>query len=304
MVLPDAPRRQTRAAAWPAPARGSTALQTACGTILRYVSRDRAETLARSLRQRLSHLDRRDRVLGGDAAQVARVLGIIVGAAAVQGAAVVPDHEVADAPVMAMDELALRGVLHQVAQQQPSIRHRPAEDVGGVRAHVERLALGARMRAHELVARRSAARRARRRCSRCGRAGRANGRSSARRSGYRSWPSSQPAARRRRPEDPRTRSRRRSAAPRARTASRAHPAPRGTRHRSARAGWRARRAGGGRRARAACCWRRDWRCRRAPRASGAARRGDCAAARRRRTAGPAPAGVSSSSFWSWNTRTA
>ena len=110
-----------------------------------------AETLALA-RQRLSHLDRRDRVLGGDAAQVARVLGIIVGAAAVQGTAVVPDHEVADAPVMAMDELALRGVLHQVAQQQPSIRHRPTEDVGGVRAHVERLALGARMRAHELVA--------------------------------------------------------------------------------------------------------------------------------------------------------
>ena len=66
-----------------------------------------------------------------------------------QRAAVIPDHQVAGAPGVAVDELALGRVLHQVAQQQPPVRHRPADDVRGMRAHVERLAPRTRMHAHQ-----------------------------------------------------------------------------------------------------------------------------------------------------------
>lgn len=76
-----------------------------------------AHSLTRIPRRSSSHpLERRGHVLGGHAAEVAGVGGIVVGAAAVQRAAVVPDHHVADAPRMPVHELALCGVLHQVAQ--------------------------------------------------------------------------------------------------------------------------------------------------------------------------------------------
>jgi hypothetical protein len=67
---------------------------------------------------------------GGDPAQVAR-LGFVIGPAAVQGAAVVPDHQVALAPAVAVDIAPLRGVQRQVGQQQPALRQRPAFDAMG-----------------------------------------------------------------------------------------------------------------------------------------------------------------------------
>ena len=68
-------------------------------------------------RQRgLTRLQHRE-VFGRDAAQIARMLRIVVGAPAMQRAAVVPDHQVADAPFVTINEVALRRVLHQVAQQ-------------------------------------------------------------------------------------------------------------------------------------------------------------------------------------------
>src|ERR1700680_2863760 len=74
---------------------------------------------------------------------------IVVGTPAMERASIVPDHQVAGTPRVPIDELALRRVLHQVAQQQPSLRHRPTDDVRGMRTHVERLALRGGMDAHQ-----------------------------------------------------------------------------------------------------------------------------------------------------------
>ena len=49
------------------------------------------------------------------ATQLAAVLRVLVGQAAVHGAAVVPDHEVADVPVVRVAELLLHSVVAQVA---------------------------------------------------------------------------------------------------------------------------------------------------------------------------------------------
>src|SRR5579884_3382521 len=68
--------------------------------------------------------------------------------------AVVPDHEVADAPFVAVDEAAFGGVVAEVAQQQPPVGDRPADDVRCVRRQIEGLALRPRMPAHQPLPRR------------------------------------------------------------------------------------------------------------------------------------------------------
>src|SRR5262249_56978591 len=50
------------------------------------------------------------------------------GARAVHGLAVVPHHEVAHRPLVRVDELTLRGMLHEVAQKAPRLWHGPAHD--------------------------------------------------------------------------------------------------------------------------------------------------------------------------------
>src|SRR3954469_11449099 len=52
-------------------------------------------------------------ILRRDPAQVARMRGIVIGAAAMQRAAIVPHHQIAGVPSVAVNELALRRVLHQ-----------------------------------------------------------------------------------------------------------------------------------------------------------------------------------------------
>src|SRR5438094_670239 len=74
------------------------------------------------------------------------------------GAAVVPHHEVADAPAVRVDELPLCGVLDEVAQEGARLRHRPAQDAARVRRQVERLASRRRVRAHQALAHRREAR--------------------------------------------------------------------------------------------------------------------------------------------------
>src|SRR5262245_39739228 len=64
--------------------------------------------------------------------QVAR-LRLVVWPAAMHGAAIVPDDQVADLPAMAVDELIVRRVRRQIPQQQTPFGHRPAEDVRGMR---------------------------------------------------------------------------------------------------------------------------------------------------------------------------
>ena len=52
---------------------------------------------------------------------------------------------------MDVDEFALRGVLVEVAQQQPSLRHAHALDGAGMRGQVQRLAAVHRVRAHQAL---------------------------------------------------------------------------------------------------------------------------------------------------------
>jgi hypothetical protein len=52
-------------------------------------------------------------------------------------------------PFMDVDEFPLRGVLGEVAQQQPRLRHRHANDAAGMRRQIQRLAAVHRMRAHQ-----------------------------------------------------------------------------------------------------------------------------------------------------------
>src|SRR5262245_15678813 len=65
---------------------------------------------------------------GRHPAQLAAIGGVLEGARAMHGGPVVPDHEIADAPGVAIDELGLGGVLDQVPQQQPALGYRPADD--------------------------------------------------------------------------------------------------------------------------------------------------------------------------------
>ena len=66
------------------------------------------------------------------APHVAR-LRLVVAPHAVHGLAVVPHHEVMQRPFMDMDEFALRGVLGEIAQQQPRLGHAHALDGAGMR---------------------------------------------------------------------------------------------------------------------------------------------------------------------------
>src|SRR3546814_48664 len=83
------------------------------------------------------------------ATHVALVFGIIEWPGAVHGRAVVPDHEIIRAPFMAVDELILSRVLSQVAQQQAALRNENIDDVGGMRAKIQRPSSGPRNRAHD-----------------------------------------------------------------------------------------------------------------------------------------------------------
>src|SRR4030095_9314402 len=65
---------------------------------------------------------------------------------AMPGLAGVPDDEVVHLPLVRIDELALRGVLGQIAQQEPRLGQRPANDGAGVRRQVKRFAPGPRHR--------------------------------------------------------------------------------------------------------------------------------------------------------------
>ena len=68
-------------------------------------------------------------------------LGKVVAAAAVQGGAVVPDHQVAGLPLVHVDALASRRVLDQVGQEHAAFGGRPADDLARVDADEQHLAL-------------------------------------------------------------------------------------------------------------------------------------------------------------------
>ena len=63
--------------------------------------------------------------------------------------AVVPHHQVADPPRVPVDELALRRVLEQLAQQHAALGQRHAGDPRGVDADEKQFAFRSRVRAHQ-----------------------------------------------------------------------------------------------------------------------------------------------------------
>src|SRR5207249_585161 len=100
-----------------------TCRATGCGLPLAVLLRtQRRRGHGRSARQ----------VEAGDAAELALVLRVVVGEAAVHCRAVVPDNEVADLPGVAVAELGLGGVLYQVAEEEAAVGQGPVNDLRGV----------------------------------------------------------------------------------------------------------------------------------------------------------------------------
>ena len=69
-------------------------------------------------------------------------------------AAIVPDHEIADPPFMAVDETRLGRKGKQLVQQRPALVKRPADDMRRMRGDEQGVAPGARMPPHQRMLRR------------------------------------------------------------------------------------------------------------------------------------------------------
>src|SRR6185312_10233904 len=74
---------------------------------------------------------------------------VVIGPAAMHGAAVVPHDQIADAPAVPIDEARLSGEGDELLDQPAPFLDRPADDVRSVRGEIERLAAGAGMAAHD-----------------------------------------------------------------------------------------------------------------------------------------------------------
>src|SRR5262249_13418138 len=133
----------------------SSAAARIWGTSLRAASRGERPLVSRA-RARWLGAGRDERGLGdvegGHAAKLAAVLRIVERRGAVHGRAVVPGHEVADAPGVTVAVLALRRVLGQVAQKEPSFRDGPFDDARLVRGQIEGAPAEARDDPHERMA--------------------------------------------------------------------------------------------------------------------------------------------------------
>src|SRR5438270_4828325 len=70
---------------------------------------------------------------------------LVIGHGTVKEAAIVPHHQIADAPAVGIYELRLCGVLQQGVEERPSFRFGHPEYVRGVIAEIERLSPGLRM---------------------------------------------------------------------------------------------------------------------------------------------------------------
>src|SRR5437660_11909707 len=81
--------------------------------------------------------------------EFAAVLRVVKRPRTMHGGAVVPNHEVSDAPRVAVDELRLRGVFHEVTQEESPLRDWPVDDSRRVRCEVQRPTMGARDQADE-----------------------------------------------------------------------------------------------------------------------------------------------------------
>jgi len=90
--------------------------------------------------------------LDQDALHDAALAHRIVDVDAVHGGAVVPHHEVADPPLVRVDELALGRGFGQVQQQRLGLGLGHAEDRARMRGEIDRFAPRARVHAHQPLA--------------------------------------------------------------------------------------------------------------------------------------------------------
>src|SRR4029077_6527834 len=79
------------------------------------------------------------------ATQLAAMFAVVERSPAMHRGTVVPDHQIAHSPLVAIDELRLGCMLDQIAQQQPSLGHRPVDDARRMRGEVKRLASSTRV---------------------------------------------------------------------------------------------------------------------------------------------------------------
>ena len=82
----------------------------------------------------------------------------VIGDNAMQQAAVIPHHQIADAPMMGVDEMALCRMVEQFPVQRSAFRLGHAENMRRVIAEIERLASGIRVGTHQRMVRRSTVR--------------------------------------------------------------------------------------------------------------------------------------------------
>src|SRR6266403_4093130 len=125
----------------------SSAAERIWGTSLRAASRGERPSVSRVGARGLG-AGRDERGLldveGGHAAKLTAILRVVERPRAVHRRAVVPDHEVPDAPLVPVDVLALGRVLRQIVQEEAPLRDRPVDDARLMRGQVERAAAGAR----------------------------------------------------------------------------------------------------------------------------------------------------------------
>src|SRR6266852_4296092 len=119
----------------------SSAADRIWGTSFRAASSGERPSVSRAGARELG-ADRGERGLldveGRHATELAAVLRVVERQRPMHRRALVPDHEIADAPGVTVDELPLGRVLHQVAEQQPSFGDRPVDDARLVGRQVER----------------------------------------------------------------------------------------------------------------------------------------------------------------------
>src|ERR1700730_6498529 len=76
--------------------------------------------------------------LGRGAAQVAHRVQVVVAAHAMHGRAIVPDHQIVLGPFVRVDELALGGVLREVADEAHGLGPWPPQDGADMRRQEQR----------------------------------------------------------------------------------------------------------------------------------------------------------------------
>src|SRR5438094_8275060 len=129
----------------------SSAAERIWGTSFRAASSGERPSASRAGARELG-ADRGQRGLdveGRHAAQLAAILPVVERPGAVHRRAIVPDHQVPDAPFVTVHELPLGGVLRQVPQQKTPLRQRPVDDPRLVRREIERAAQRVRDRTDE-----------------------------------------------------------------------------------------------------------------------------------------------------------